>query len=267
VRRRKLLLAGTAFIVCLFVFYFAVACGLQRRILFPAPETPASAPTLPTGTEIVWLGNDADIEAWFIRPPAVEHATPVLIFFHGNGELIDYWVHRFKEHSRSGVGVLLVEYPGYGRSGGKTTQETITQASIAAYDFLAGKSDVDAEAIVAHGRSLGGGAATQLALARPISALVLESTFTDVRAMSSRLGFPGSWVADPFDNLAAVAQLEVPVLVLHGQRDTLVPVAHGEALAEASETELIRMPCGHNDCPSSWPVVEGFMAEHGLLRH
>ncbi len=161
---------------------------------------------------------------------------------------------------------MLVEYPGYGRSGGKPSQRSITRIIVAAHDFVTNQTGVDADAIIAHGRSLGGGAACALAAERPLAALVLESTFTSVREMLSRLGVLGFIIVDPFDNLAVASSLDIPVLVLHGQHDDIIPVSHGEALAAATESELVRMPCKHNDCPSVWPAVEAFMSEQGLLR-
>ncbi len=257
---------GTAIVFLLIVAsLFALACGMQRQALYPAPPAPPGEPTLPPRAERVWLGDDDLTEAWFLRPPSRENRFSVLIFTHGNGELIDHWGPVWANVTQRGVGVLLVEYPGYGRSGGSPGQKSITRTMLHAYDFIVDQPGVDPDAIVAHGRSLGGGAACALALERPLAAMVLESSFTSVRAMASRLGFPGFLVVDPFDNLTAVSELDIPILVLHGAHDEIIPVEHGEALAAAAETELIRMPCGHNDCPFSWPWVEPFLADHGLL--
>jgi fermentation-respiration switch protein FrsA (DUF1100 family) len=265
--QKLLILGGLLAIVVVFAVFFGATSGLQRRVFYPRPPVPPGEPRLPRGTEIVWLGPDAEVEAWFMRPTGIERDFPVVIFTHGNGELIDHWVQVFGRLPKSGVGVLLLEYPGYGRSGGTPTQHSITSAIVAAYDFVVGQAGVDPDAIVAHGRSLGGGAACALATQRPLAALVLESTFTSVTEMAKRLGFPSSLVVDPFDNLEVVQSLDIPVLVLHGERDTLIPVIHGETLAAAAETTLVRMPCGHNDCPFAWPEVERFLSEHGLLRH
>jgi fermentation-respiration switch protein FrsA (DUF1100 family) len=264
----KYILLGLALVLIVACFvYFGATSSLQRKVLYPSPPAPPGEPRLPRGTEVVWLGPDANVEAWFMRPALMEHPFPVVIFAHGNGELIDHWAPVFSQLPASGVGVLLVEFPGYGRSGGTPSQTSIGETILAAYDFVVDRPGVDPEAIVAHGRSLGGGAACILATERPVSALVLESTFTSVRAIAKRLGLPGSLVVDPFDNLEVVESLDIPVLVLHGERDTLIPVSHGETLAEAGETTLVRLPCGHNDCPFAWPRVEAFMMEQGLLDH
>lgn len=265
--QRSFVLGALVLIAILIVSYLALVTSLQRRVLYPRPPAPPGEPRLPRGTERAWLGPDANTEAWFMRPAGIEHRFPVVIFTHGNGELIDHWAPLWTEATAAGVGVLLVEYPGYGRSGGSPSQDSISDTMFAAFDFVSDQPGVDPDAIVAHGRSLGGGAACILAAERPLAALILESTFTDVRSLARRLGLPGPLVADPFDNLSVIPTLGIPILVIHGERDNLIPVAHGERLAAAAATELIRMPCAHNDCPFTWPLVEAFLADHGLQGH
>ena len=257
---------GTLVLLAIVVLlYLAAAYGLQRRVLYPRP--PAGAPPpLPPGASRIALGPGADWEAFFLRPPEAREPFPVVVFTHGNGELVDHWLVSFGELPRAGVGVLLVEYPGYGRSGGSPTQQSIRQAVVAGYDFLVEQPDVDARRVVAYGRSLGGGAACALALERPLAGLILESSFTSVRDMARRFGVPGALVLDPFDNVSALARIELPVLVLHGERDGLIPINHGESLARAAGTDLVRLPCGHNDCARPWGEVRAFLQANGIAR-
>jgi pimeloyl-ACP methyl ester carboxylesterase len=73
-------------------------------------------------------------------------------------------------------------------------------------------------------------------------------------------------VRDRFDNLEGVRRLKVPLLILHGRHDRIVPVAHAKALHAAQPaSELVLMPCGHNDCPRSWSTIERFLRQHALL--
>ncbi|HKA15087.1 MAG TPA: alpha/beta hydrolase, partial [Myxococcota bacterium] len=96
---------------------------------------------------------------------------------------------------------------------------------------------------------------------RPLARLVLESTFTSVRAMASDLfGIPGWLVRDPFDNLAAVRAFTGPILQLHGDRDQSIPLAHAQALHDAApRSELHVLHCGHNDCAHSWELIAPFL--------
>jgi fermentation-respiration switch protein FrsA (DUF1100 family) len=191
--------------------------------------------------------------------------APVLVFAHGNAELIDSWAEAFDEPRRWGLGCLLVEYPGYGRSGGSPSEASIAQAMTGAYDVATGLPGVDPTRIVAYGRSLGGGAACALARRRPVAALVLESTFTSVRSfLPSRL--PGFLVRDPFDNLSVVRSYPGPLLIVHGTRDELIPATHALELHRAApRSELVLEPCGHNDCSRPWTVLRSFLARSRVL--
>ena len=236
--------------------------GLQRRVIYPRPQRP-EPPHLPAGTQTVWLGQDRDIESWFLAP-AGPTPFPVVMFMHGNGELIDDHVSALAPLTREGVGVLLVEYPGYGRSAGSPNERSITAAVVAAFDHLSMLPQVDAERIVAYGRSIGGGAACALAAVRPVAALVLESSFTRLADLMPRF-VPRVLMLDRFDNLAVVASGGSPLLVLHGERDSVIPYTHGEALAHAAGTTPVRMACGHNDCPTPLRDVVRFLREYGIL--
>ena len=124
--------------------------------------------------------------------------------------------------------------------------------------------------VVGWGRSLGGGAVCALARERSLAALVLESTFTSVIRMAQLVGLPARFapllVRDSFDNLTLLRRFTGPVLLLHGERDEIVPPAEATALqAGARAAELHWLPCGHNDCARPWPPVLHFLAAHGLL--
>ena len=169
-----------------------------------------------------------------------------------------------------GVGVLLLEYPGYGRSEGVPTQRSITEAAVRAFDRLVALPEVDPARVIGLGRSLGGGVVCSLARERELAALVLQSSFTRTAAFAGRFLFPPFLVRDPFDNLQVVRQFRGPVLVVHGTEDEVVPYQHGERLSEAaSRGTLVSYPCAHNDCPPSWPafleLVVGFLRREGVM--
>jgi fermentation-respiration switch protein FrsA (DUF1100 family) len=253
----------------LLLAYWTVLFTVQRNLLFPGGISEPGL-TRPRDAEQIWLQTSAGrVEAWFL-PPLADAArggrSPLLLYAHGNGELIDYWPAAFTEPRHFGLGVLLVEFPGYGRSQGRASEASIREAMLAAFEWVRGRPDLDPERVVAHGRSLGGGAACLLAASRPVRALILESTFTSVRSFASKFGAPGFLVRDPFDNLAVVRRFEGPLLVLHGERDQLIPTEHGRALAAAGRhAELELLPCGHNDCDPAWSRVHKFLAEQRVL--
>lgn len=251
------------------IYYLAI----QRKILFPNPPTPAWDVAVDfAGLEKIWLETSfGKVETWFL--PAQNtggEPAPALMFFHGNGELIDFWPQSFTGVQQLGVGVMLVEYPGYGRSQGKPTKATISETTTAAYDTLVQREDVDPERVVVYGRSLGGGAAGVLVEQRPVAALILQSTFTNTTRFARQFLLPGFLVVDKFDTLSALEQYRDPVLVFHGQRDDLIPYQHALELTDAAENgRLITMDCFHSDCPPDyeifWRQVGDFLRENGVL--
>lgn len=249
--------------------YLGLAFALQRAVLFPRPPAPVRSPAEGrSDVEVAWIGPDRGIEVWYLAPARAREVgpVPVLVFTHGNGELIDYWLDEFDVVRSWGLGILLVEYPGYGRSTGSPSEASITRAMAEAYDYLVSRSDVDPGRIVAYGRSVGGAAACALVRERPVAALILESAFTSVRRMARRHGLFGPLVRDPFDNLAVVGEFDGPVLVVHGRDDRLIPAVHGRALAERARfADLVMLDCGHNDCPRPWTEMRMFLERQGIL--
>jgi fermentation-respiration switch protein FrsA (DUF1100 family) len=247
--------------------YWLLLFVFQRSIVFPRALI-GGALARPEHARQVWLSTTSGrVEAWFL-PPLTEAngPAPLLLYAHGNGELIDFWPNSFDEARRLGMGVLLVEYPGYGRSAGSPSEASIRDAILAAYDWAKQQAAIDATRIVGHGRSLGGGAICLLAKERPLAALILESTFTSIRGFAHRFAAPEFLVRDPFDNLATVRGYAGPILVLHGDRDDVIPFEHGRTLARAAKhAEFSAMPCAHNDCEVPWERVHRFLVAAGVF--
>jgi fermentation-respiration switch protein FrsA (DUF1100 family) len=270
--------AGLKYTLFALLAYFAYCCLLflmQRQIMFPRSLIPTPSPPVQKtpGLEKIWLDTEfGKVETWFMPPAAAvaSHPAPTVIFAHGNGELIDFWPDELKTFTQFGMGLLLVEYPGYGRSDGKPSQESITETFIAAYDMLADRKDVDTSRIVLFGRSLGGGAVCALAANRTSKALILMSTFTSVRSFATRYLVPKFFVRDPFDNLAVVRNYKGPILILHGKQDTVIPYSHGIKLHKAApNSNFVSYDAGHNDCPPDWRIfwkdIESFLLEIDLI--
>jgi fermentation-respiration switch protein FrsA (DUF1100 family) len=254
------------------ISYGAFVLLVQRAVAFPGRFRSADRGRPPAGVRQVWLDTSfGRVEAWLYgAPESADHPRPAALFFHGNGELIDDWPRQMREAAATGVAVLSVEFPGYGRSDGRPSRATIRETSAAAFDWLSRDPGVDAHRIVAWGRSMGGGAAADLALDRPVAALVLQSTFASAVAMARTLGVPGFLVRDRFDPAAAVRAFSGPVLLVHGPADDVIPYAHATRLAAARPgLEVVDIPCAHNDCTSVWPEIvahiEQFLKGERLL--
>jgi pimeloyl-ACP methyl ester carboxylesterase len=242
---------------------------LQPYITFPRPPIQAQRleALAAAGGESIWLDVAGQkVEAWLL-PGATSGPAPLLIHAHGNGELIDFWVDAFTVVRAAGVHVLLVEFPGYGRSAGAPSEASVTAALVAAYDRATADSRVDPHRVMGYGRSLGGGAIAQLAARRPLAALVLESSFTSLTEIIRRYYVPDWLVRNRFDTRAVLTAYRGPVLIIHGTTDDIIPVAHAHALkAAAPRATLKLLPCGHNDCPPQWELVLSFLVANGVCR-
>ena len=266
-------------LVLVVVLLYSAYCGflffMQRHVLFPRfmIETPSFQTQKDSGIEKSFIDNDSGkTEVWYIPPVSgsAGNPAPAVIFAHGNGELIDFWPDELRAFTKLGVGVLLVEYPGYGRSEGTPSQRSIADAFVCAYDFLVAKKGVDSSRVIFVGRSIGGGAVCALAEKRPSAAIILMSAFTSIRSFSSKYLVPGLLMRDPFDNLKVIASYEGPVLVIHGKNDEIIPFSHGVALSKAArKATMVAYDCGHNDCPPDpvlfWEDINTFLKKAGIL--
>ena len=257
----------------LYLAYAGLVFFLQRSMIFPRFVIPPfTDPTRPQTAEVLTIHTgEGTVEAWFIPADApFPGPCPAVIFAHGNAELIDFWPEYLKPLSQNGIHLLLVEYPGYGRSKGHPSEKSITSSLIAAYDQLVSRNTVDPGRIILFGRSIGGGAICSLAKARPSAGLILLSTFTSIRSFAPRYGLFPFMIRDPMDNLEVLEEYPRPVLILHGKQDELIAFTHATALASVSRNaRLIAYDCGHNDCPPEWNVfwkdVFAFLQEHGMM--
>jgi hypothetical protein len=152
----------------------------------------------------------------------------------------------------AGFDVLLFDYRGYGRSSGRPDEQGTYRDARAARSALLRQRGVDDARVFYLGESLGGAVALDLALEHPPRGLVLQSAFTGVLDMA-RVHYPfvpGALVPDAYSSLRRIRELRAPLLVLHGERDEIVPLSHGRALLEAAPgpKRLHVLPgVGHND--------------------
>lgn len=252
----------------LYLAYLLVLFCCQRKLIFPGVNMRVEAkPPAQFGLEVWPLTTPSGrVESFFLPSPAAAKGerTQALVFAHGNGEVIDEWVGEFDSFRELGFSVLLVEYPGYGRSAGSPSSAAIRLTMLAAYDRLAADPRVESARIVGLGESLGGGAICALARERPLQALILQSTFPSLKMFAARYFAPSFLMLDEFDNEAALKAFGGPVLVMHGRHDALVPWRQGQRLAAASARSTFKLyDCGHG-CWFAGPEVWRDMKEFVL---
>ena len=250
---RAVLCVALAYVVWCAVLYF-----YQDKLVFPADMATAAAPSLHWAgvrTERLALSPEggSEVEAWLCLAPAAgaERPAPVVIFCHGNAEIVDGQRDIVGLYHRLGCSVLLPEYRGYGRSAGTPTEAGIVADVVAFHDQLLERDDVDRSRIVLHGRSLGGGVAAQVAAQRKPAAMILQSTFSSVARMARSYLVPSFLAKHPFRTDRVIAELDIPLLIFHGTQDSLIPVEHGRRLGAiaGARAVYVEYDCDHNNFP------------------
>ncbi|ARQ00455.1 alpha/beta hydrolase [Pseudorhodoplanes sinuspersici] len=228
----------------------AIMYVLQRTLMY-FPDKVHTAPAdaeFPQAREVKLTSVDGtQVLAWTVPP---QPGKPVVVYFHGNGGSLQHRVPRFKPLVSDGTGLVALSYRGYGGSHGSPNEEGLIADGRAAYDF-ARKTYPDAK-IVLWGESLGTGIATAIAAENAIAALVLEAPYTSTLeiAQAHYPFIPVRWLMkDQFHSSERIGKVKAPVLILHGDRDTVIPIAHGERLyALAPEPKkLVRFAGGDHE--------------------
>jgi pimeloyl-ACP methyl ester carboxylesterase len=260
---------GTA--AALYLGFLILLFFSQRSMIYPGARYHVdSEPPRAEGLEVLRLRTSlGDVEALFLTATRTAPGLAV-IFAHGNGEVTDYWVTALDGFRARGIAVLLVEYPGYGRSTGAPSEAAIRTAMNAAYDRIAADRRVDRSRIFGFGQSLGGGAVCLLAKDRPLRALILESTFPSLALFTAHYGAPSFLLRDRFDNLSTIEHFEGPILVIHGRQDRLIPWEEARRLAAASPHSTFKLyDCGHGcwdpDRLPFWRDADEFLSRAGIL--
>jgi len=254
-RALKALLAAAGIYLCVGVILFL----LQRNLVFPAP----SGARLPAGSVVTGPGFRA---LW--TPPPMR--GPVVVHFHGNGEDLADLGAVVDLFAGAGAGVLAVEYPGYGisRAAGAATESSIYAAGAAALEYMRNQGHDD---LVLSGQSIGTGVAAELASRGLASRVVLISPFTSLVAVAAS-EYP--WLPvrlllrDRFDTASKAPRIDVPVLLLHGSDDEIVPASMSAELERLfpHASRVVIEGAHHNDLLSSHrpelrAAISGFLRE------
>jgi fermentation-respiration switch protein FrsA (DUF1100 family) len=224
----------------------------KRLIYHPSREHDVSARALGLAHESVALTAEDGVRLDALFLPAKDSRVTVLLA-HGNAGNLSHRLDRvIFLQARLRADVLLFDYRGYGRSEGSPDEEGTYRDGRAAYRWLVEQRGVSPDRLVLFGESIGSAVALDLAVSRPCRALVLEAPFTSVPDMARVVlpFLPRAFVRTQYDNLAKVGRLRVPLLVLHGDRDEVVPFSQGRRLFEAAPEpkRFFAIPgAGHND--------------------
>jgi uncharacterized protein len=239
--------------------------SFQTRVIFPGASTqgqpfarvvPRPGSRLVTleakrGERVVALFGPALLPDGTPDPDAT--SRPTMIFFYGNAMCVGYAQQDFDQFRRLGLNVVIPDYIGYGMSGGSPSEKGCEATADAVYDYLVTTLRVDPNKIVSAGWSLGGAVAIDLASRRQVGGLIAFSTFTSGVDMARRILplVPVSLLLrHRFDSQRKIAKVHCPILIGHGVRDPVIPIAMGKKLASSAAgpvTTLWIDHAEHND--------------------
>jgi fermentation-respiration switch protein FrsA (DUF1100 family) len=232
---------------------------VTQRSLQYLPERMRTAPAaagLPQAEEVMLDTADGErVIAWHAPP---RDGKPVVLYFHGNGASLRWRTERFRSLIADGTGLLALSYRGYGGSSGSPTEKGLIADGTAAYDFAAER--YTPERLALWGESLGSGVAVAIAAEKPVGRVVLESPFSS----AADVGAAHYWyvpvrllMKDQFRSDLLAARITAPVLVMHGDRDQVVPFELGQRLYELIQApkQFVRFPgLGHNELGANGAV-------------
>jgi len=233
-----------------------LACGtlaaMQHGLVFRPVSGLTATPDargLPYQDVTLTTADGVAVHGWFLPAPDGSRGRHVL-FLHGNAGNLSHRLYTLDVLHRLGHPVLIIDYRGYGRSGGRPSEDGLHADGLAAWRHLTDERGVAREDIVLYGRSLGGAVAARLAAAVDPGALVLESTFPSLRELAAQHYpyAPAGWLlAYAFDTAAHLDSLRCPLLIAHSRDDEIVPWALASRLvAGAPPHTFVSLSGSHN---------------------
>jgi hypothetical protein len=243
--------------IALYVIAAGVMYVAQRRFMyFPdATRTPPAAAGLPNVAEVVIPTPDGEkLVAWYGK---AKPGQPTLLYFHGNGGSLELRSETMRKYLAHGRGMFMMSYRGFSGSTGSPTEAANVADAKLAYETLV-KDGVAPHDIILYGESLGSGVAVQVALDKKVEGLILDSPFTSILELAAAQ-YPwlpvGLLLRDRYESIRYIGDVHVPLFILHGEADEIVPVEMGRRLFAAANPpkEIKTMPgAGHviHDGPS-----------------
>jgi pimeloyl-ACP methyl ester carboxylesterase len=219
-----------------------VALGFADLIIYRPPATGYSE----NDPQIHTTETSSGIRIGMFHLPA-DPGMPTLLWSHGNAEDIGYLASRFHSFHARGYGILAYDYPGYGISDGKPSEDSCYEACQTAWNHLTAKLNVPPKQIIIYGQSVGSGPSVWLASREQTAGLMLVSPFVSAFRSLTRVPlFPG----DRFNNIGRIQSINTPLLVVHGEQDQVIRQWNGRKLYELHNgpKKFLNIPnAGHND--------------------
>lgn len=246
-----------------YLFFLVAVVPLQREMVYHPAANWIAAPEVYGAQAVRYKSADGiDLASWYAPP---KEGKPVIAMFHGNAANISHRAYKMDYFVKQGYGFLLVEYRGYSGLAGRPTEEGLYNDARAALEWLITEKSVAEHDIILYGESIGSGVASQMALEhKGVKALIFEAplrSVPDVGKSKMPWLYPVMFLTlDVFDNMAKAPYFKMPLLIVQGTEDEVIPVHHGKdlyAVAGSKKKELVILEGGkHND-----------LANYGMFLH
>jgi len=246
----KLLLVIAGAYLLLVVYVYLTQASMLYLPNIPGRELLAAPDTVGLDYEDITLeaSDGVSVHGWFVPGDSPR----VLLYFHGNAGNISHRLYSVKDFHDLGLSVFIIDYRGYGKSGGKPSEQGLYRDGQAAWRYLTEDRGIDAKDVILFGRSLGGSVASWLAAREKPGALIVESAFTSVADIGQDVypWLPVRWLSRlKHSTRDEIAKSTCPVLVVHSRGDEIIPFHHGEAIYDAANEpkQFLEIRGGHND--------------------
>lgn len=236
-------------VVLLTAVYFYIKYIENHSMFFPSSEIEVIPKNVNLSFVDVYIKTKDNIQlnGWFIPS---QNSKYTIIFFHGNAGNISHRIEKIELLYKFGLNVFIIDYRGYGKSGGKPSEEGLYVDAEAAYDYLIKNFEINPENIILYGESLGCAVGVYLASERKVKAMILEGGFSSVRDVARRYYpfIPSFMIFDRFDSLSKIKKIDVPKLFIHSKNDEIIPFKFAVKLYDAAlePKEFTELTGGHN---------------------
>jgi len=239
------------YIIVFAAFLFIYVRYLESRSVFypvgPIAATPREL-GLPFEDVYIQTRDNVKIHGWLIKAPS---AKSTLIFLHGNAGNIGDRLGKIDLFHRMGLNILIIDYRGYGKSGGRPTEEGVYKDAEAAYDYLRKRNDTKEQNMIGYGASLGGAVVIDLAAKKRLDGLIIDSSFSSAADIAKKIYpfLPAFFMKIKFDSEEKIKDITVPKLFIHSVEDDVIPFVLGKKLYDAAPEpkEFVEIKGSHND--------------------
>ena len=233
-KKKMYILSIVGLAVLIYLIISLILYSSQRSLLYHPTENNYSGDMLTVSIEKIKIKNDDNIEllAWYHEKNIEKYKT--ILFLHGNAGSLENRIHKINHFNEMNVNFLIISWRGFSGNEGKPTEEGLYKDARSAVKWLI-KKGVKKENIIIYGESLGTGVATEISQNESFAGIILESPFTSmVAAGKSKYPiFPiGLLLKDKYESDKKIKNIKSPVLVMHGEADTIVPFWMGKKIYE-----------------------------------